>query len=44
MDAALIMTVLHGILVQGFMGDAAPESSEPLLQHLKVSLVDTLIR
>ena len=44
MDAALIMTALHGILVQGFMGDAAPESSEALLRHLKTSLVDTLIR
>jgi len=44
MDAALIMTALHGILVQGFMGHAAPENSEALLQHLKASLVDTLVR
>ena len=44
MDAALIMTALHGILVQGFMGHAAPETSEPLLQHLKTSLVDALVR
>ena len=44
MDAALIMTALHGILVQGFMGHAAPEPSEALLQHLKASLVDALVR
>jgi len=44
MDAALIMTALHGILVQGFMGHAAPENPEALLQHLKSSLVDSLIR
>jgi len=44
LDAGLIMTALHGILVQGFMGNAAPESSEALLQHLKATLVDTLRR
>ena len=40
----LFRTALHGILVQGFMGHAAPETSEPLLQHLKTSLVDALVR
>jgi AcrR family transcriptional regulator len=44
LDAGLIMTALHGILVQGFMGSAAPEPSDALLQHLKASLVDTLRR
>jgi AcrR family transcriptional regulator len=44
LDAGIIMTALHGILVQGFMGNAAPESSEALLQHLKATLVDTLRR
>ena len=44
LDAGLIMTALHGILVQGFMGEAAPERAEVLLQHLKVTLVDTLRR
>ena len=44
LDAGLIMTALHGILVQGFMGQAAPERPETLLRHLKVTLVDTLRR
>jgi AcrR family transcriptional regulator len=44
LDAALVMTALQGILVQGFMGSDAPEKSESLLQHLKVTLVDTLRR
>src|SRR5207237_6265829 len=44
MDAALIMTALHGILVQGVMGHAAPENSEALLQPPRTSLVDTLVR
>jgi TetR/AcrR family transcriptional regulator len=44
LDAGLIMTALHGILVQGFMGNDAPEKSETLLQHLKTVLVDTLRR
>jgi AcrR family transcriptional regulator len=43
LDAGLIMTSLHGILVQGFMGSEA-ERSELLLRHLKASLVDTLRR
>jgi AcrR family transcriptional regulator len=44
LDAGLIMSALHGILVQGFMGHEARESAEMLLQHLKVTLVDTLRR
>jgi AcrR family transcriptional regulator len=44
LDAALIMSALHGLLVQGFMGQEAPESAEALLAHLKASLVDTLRR
>jgi AcrR family transcriptional regulator len=43
-DAALIITALHGILVQGFMGPSAPEPAESLLAHLKATLVDTLRR
>jgi AcrR family transcriptional regulator len=44
LDADLIMSALHGILVQGFMGHEAREGSGALLQHLKSSLVDTLRR
>jgi AcrR family transcriptional regulator len=44
LDAGLILSALHGILVQGFMGRGAPENAEELLQHLKASLVDTLRR
>ena len=35
---------LHGILLQGFRGKEAPEQPEALLQHLKTTLVDTLLR
>src|SRR4029077_1930784 len=44
LDAGLIMTALYGVLVQGFLGNDAPGSSEALLQHLKATLVDTLRR
>jgi len=44
LDAGLIITALHGILVQGFMGNDAPEKAETLLQHVKGALVDTLRR
>ena len=44
LDAALIITALHGILLQGFRGDEVPEKPERLLQHLKSTLVDTLRR
>ena len=43
-DAALIMTALHGLLVQGFLGGEGAEDAQTLLQHLKASLVDTLRR
>jgi AcrR family transcriptional regulator len=44
LDAGLIMTALHGILLQGFRGNDVPEKPEALLQHLKTTLVDTLRR
>ena len=44
LDAGIIMTALHGILLQGFRGNEAPEKPEALLQHLKTTLVDTLRR
>jgi AcrR family transcriptional regulator len=44
LDAGLIMTALHGILLQGFRGNEVPERPEALLQHLKATLVDTLRR
>lgn len=44
LDAALIITALHGILLQGFRGNEVPEKPEALLQHLKSTLVDTLRR
>jgi AcrR family transcriptional regulator len=43
-DAGLIMTALHGVLLQGFLGNVSPETPAELLQHLKVTLVDTLRR
>jgi AcrR family transcriptional regulator len=44
LDAALILSALHGLLVQGFMGHDATEPPEILLQHLTTRLVDTLRR
>jgi AcrR family transcriptional regulator len=44
LDAGLIMTALHGVLLLGFRGHDAPERPEALLQHLKATLVDTLRR
>ncbi len=44
LDAALILSALHGLLVQGFMGHDATEPPEALLQHLRTRLVDTLRR
>jgi AcrR family transcriptional regulator len=44
LDAGLIMSALHGILVQGFLGGAEPQHSTAMLDHLKASLVDTLRR
>jgi len=42
LDAGLLMTALHGILVQGFMGENAPEKATVLLEYVKTALVDTL--
>ncbi len=44
LDAGIIMTALHGILLQGFRGSEPPEKPDVLLQHLKTALVDTLKR
>lgn len=44
LDAGLIMSSLHGILVQGFLGGDAPDHTAALLEHLKTSLVDGLRR
>jgi AcrR family transcriptional regulator len=43
LQAGLIMSALHGIVVQGFLGDGPPPGGE-LLRHLKASLVDTVRR
>ena len=44
LDADLIISALHGLLVQGFLGRATPERFPEQLEHLKGSLVDTLRR
>ena len=44
LDAGIIMTALHGILLQGFRGNENPEQPETLLQHLKTTVVQTLLR
>ena len=44
LDAGLILSALHGLLVQGFMERDAAVESRDLLQHLKAMLVDTLRR
>jgi hypothetical protein len=44
LDAGLVMSALHGILVQGFLGDASPERGTRLLEQLKTRLVDALRR
>ncbi len=44
LDAALIMSALHGILVQGFMPSDGAERPEVLLAHLKTAMVDQLVR
>ena len=44
LDAGLILSALHGLLVQGFMERDAAVGSRDLLQHLKAMLVDTLRR
>jgi AcrR family transcriptional regulator len=43
LDAGLLVSALHGILVQGFMGRSDErERPESLLQHLKTVFVDRL--
>jgi AcrR family transcriptional regulator len=44
LDAGLVMSALHGILVQGFLGDDSPERGTRLLEQLKARLVDALRR
>lgn len=44
LDAGLVMSALHGILVQGFLGDGSPERGTALLARLKARLVDALRR
>ena len=44
LDAGLIISALHGILVQGFLGRSATAESPEALEHLKAALVDTLRR
>jgi AcrR family transcriptional regulator len=43
-DAGLIIAALHGLLVQGFLGQGTPERGLDQLAHLKTTLVDTLRR
>jgi len=43
LDAGIIMSALHGILVQGFLlTEGAEQEPEALLRHLKTTLVETL--
>ncbi len=44
LDAGLVMSSLHGILVQGFLGDGSPERGRQLVERLKTRLVDALRR
>jgi TetR/AcrR family transcriptional regulator, fatty acid metabolism regulator protein len=44
LDAGLIISALHGILVQGILGKASAGHSPEGLEHLKATLVDTLRR
>jgi AcrR family transcriptional regulator len=41
-DAALIMATLNGILIQGFLHEAALDPA-PLLTHLKTTFIDRLL-
>jgi TetR/AcrR family acrAB operon transcriptional repressor len=43
LEAGLIISALHGVLVQGFLNRGAERSPEEL-EHLKATLVDTLRR
>ena len=42
LDASLILTALHGLLVQGFMGGDATTEAPAVLAHIKSALVDAL--
>ena len=42
LDASIILTALHGLLVQGFMGGDAANEAPAVLQHIKSALVDAL--
>jgi AcrR family transcriptional regulator len=42
LDASLILTALHGLLVQGFMGGDATSEAPAVLAHIKSALVDAL--
>jgi len=44
LDAGLIISALHGILVQGFLGDDSPERGKGMVEQLKIRLVDALRR
>lgn len=44
LDAGLIISALHGILVQGFLRRTTPEHFPDELEHLKATLVDTMRR
>jgi len=44
LDGGLIMSALHGIMVQGFLGDDSPERGTRLVERLKARLVDALRR
>jgi AcrR family transcriptional regulator len=44
LDAGLIISALHGLLVQGFLARDAPDRTPELLEHMKTALVDTLRR
>ncbi len=43
-DAALVMATLNGILVQGFLGNGIEPEPRVLLEQLKVSLGERLLR
>jgi AcrR family transcriptional regulator len=42
LHAGLIMSGLHGILIEGLTDNGVPERSQALLEYLKTALVDTL--
>jgi hypothetical protein len=42
LHAALILSTLNGVLVQGFMGEPEPHPPQRLVEQLKTTLVDRL--